>query len=280
MKVLVNSLVGVADLHVGCQLGLCPAKAVKLDEGGHYRPNSFQRKLWRWWREFWTEWVPAVTRGEPFGVVVNGDAIDGRHHGAVTQWTQNLATQVRVAYDILAPIVDVCEGRFWLIRGTTAHTGPSSESEEALAKALGAIPNKEGQYARYELWKYIGAHKEILTHWLHHIGTTSSASYESTAVHKELVEAYQEAGRWGHRPPDMIIRAHRHRDFQTQVRTARGRGIAMVLAGWQGKTPFTYSTAIARQAVPQFGGRLLRLSEEGEMYTREKVWELQRAAPE
>jgi PTS system nitrogen regulatory IIA component len=43
----------------------------------------------------------------------------------------------------------------------------------------------------------------------------------------ELAEAYTEAGRWRNRPPDVIVRGHRHRHIEIRVPTALGYGIAI-----------------------------------------------------
>ena len=277
---IVNSLIGVADLHCGCRLGLCPPKGAKLRLGGTYKPSKFQKGLGRYWKEFWEKWVPMAVRRDDYGVVVNGDLIEGRHHGATTPWSNDIADQADAAYELLAPIVDMCDGRFWVIGGTEAHGGAFVENEERLAQRLGAVPDPEGICARPELWKYVGQKKEILTHWLHHIGVTGSSAYETTAPHKEFIQACEEAGKWGRRPPDIVIRAHRHRFVKTEVATDNERGVAIVLPSWQGKTYYTYRVAGARQSQPQFGGIMIRLSEEGEPYTRQKIFSLKRPEAE
>jgi len=255
IKDIMNWVV-VADLHCGCQLGLFnPYGNFLFDEGGSYKVNNVQKEIWKYWKEFWYEWVPTSTKGEPFGVILNGDTLDGSHHQATHQITHNLTDQKKIATEILLPIVDMCEGRLYMIRGTEAHVGKSGQEEEALAKSLGAIPNEYGQYARYDLWKKVG---KSLVHILHHIGTTGSQAYESTAVHKELMDSYTEAARWHQRPPDIIVRSHRHRFLKTEIASDRGRAIAVVTPGWQGKTPFTWKIAGARLSVPQFGGILIR----------------------
>ena len=74
----VKNLVVISDTHCGCQLALCPSK-IRLDNGGTYHASRFQTEILTCWNYFWTQWVPQVTRGEPFAVVLNGDAMDGRH---------------------------------------------------------------------------------------------------------------------------------------------------------------------------------------------------------
>lgn len=259
----VRCLVAISDTHCGCRVGLCPAGGVPLDDGGEYHISPVQKFMWQHWQEFWNNWVPRVTKGEPFAVVHNGDATDGVPHRATTPISHNLDDQQEVAYRALAPVVDLCEGRYYHIRGTEAHVGKSSVEEERLAKRLGAIPNSAGQYARYELWKEVG---KGLVHFAHHIGVTTSAQHESAAVNAELIKMFNEAARWQTRPPDMVVRSHRHsyceviipihRDDLPKNLANRQRGRCVVTPSWQAKTPFAYR--VARGKPPQFGGILIR----------------------
>lgn len=273
----VNNLVVISDTHCGCRLGLCPPEAA-LDDGGTYQHSKLQAKVWNMWEEFWGEFVPHATSKEPYAVIHNGDAIDGVHHNSTTQISHNIEDQIEIAYNILKPVVEKCEGRYYHIRGTEAHVGKSAVHEEALAKRLKAIKNEEGQHSRYELWKYCGP---ALVHLLHHIGTTGSQAYEATAVHKELVESYVEAARWGRKPPDMIVRSHRHRYFRDEIATGTkiGHAEAVVTPAWQGKTPFTWKIPGARLSLPQFGGIVIRYHDD-ELYIRRKVWTIDPPKPE
>jgi len=228
------------------------------------------------WTEFWQEWVPRVTKGEPYAVVMNGDALDGVHHNSVTQVSHNLKDQSAIAYTVLSEITNKAKDGYYHVRGTEAHVGKSAQEEERLAEALGAIPNEQGQHARWELWKRVGSSQGgHLCHFLHHIGTTGSAAYESTAVHKELVEAFVEAGRWGDEPPQVVVRSHRHRHYEIRIATGKGYGISTVTPAWQLKTPYTYRIPGSRLAQPQFGGVLIRAGDE-ELHTRFFVRRIER----
>lgn len=277
----VENVAVVSDLHVGCQLGLCGHHA-RLDDGGEYKANIVQRQAWRWWVAYWA-WVHETCKGERISVVVNGDIIDGRHHGSTHQWTHNLATQEDHAVNVLALASDMASthgGNLYIVRGTEAHAGPCAETEESIAKRLGAKPNKAGQRARYELWLRVGTQRAPV-HFLHHVGTTSSAAYEATAVHKEMVESFNEAARWGQAAPAGIVRSHRHRCLHVKIPSAVGNTFAVTTPGWQGKTPFAYRIAGARQSAPQFGGILIRDGGKDEgLYVRTKVWSLDRETPE
>lgn len=247
-----------------------------LDDGGTYLPSHFQLKLWSYWEEFWGSWVPEFCRGEPFAVVHNGDAIDGVHHGSTTQISHNIGDQIELAHAILRPVVDACEGRYYHIRGTEAHVGQSGVHEETLAKRLGAIPNAEGQFARYELWKRVGG---CLVHCLHHIGSTGSAAHEASAVNAELTAMYVESARWAKEPPDFIVRSHRHRSIAVDMDSAKGYAAAIVTPAWQGKTPFAWKIPGARVSTPQFGGIGIRQGDVEHFYRR-KVWSIERSPVE
>lgn len=269
----INNVVVFSDTHVGCRLALCHPDGADLDDGGTYSPSKIQRKLWAYWEEFWGEWIPRATHGEPFTVVHNGDVIDGVHHNATTQWSNNLEDQSAHAEKILRPVVDACEGRYYAIRGTEAHVGKSGVEEERLARRIGAVPNEEGQHARYELWMRV---KGSLCHFLHHIGTTSSAQYETSAVNAELAALYTESGRWGLESPVVVVRSHRHRQSEVRFTAKGGYAVSMVTACWQLKTPFAWRLAGARVTTPQIGGSLIRAGDE-ELHTRHCVWSIGRS---
>ncbi len=269
----VNNLLVISDTHCGCQLGLCPPEFdfALLDEGGGYRLSRMQEVLWSWWLEMQTEWVPRVTKGEPFILLHNGDVVDGVHHNSTTQITHNIGDQAKIAVAALAPLIARAE-RYYHVRGTEAHVGSSGVEENRIAKELGAVPNEIGQYARHDVWIDLGVNKSRMIHALHHIGTTSSAANEATALHKEMVEEFVEACRWGDRRPDGIVRSHRHTHFETRFSTVDGAAPCVITPGWQLKTPFVWRTARGRLAPPQLGAVLFRVDpDDGKLFTQEFV---------
>ena len=265
-KSRINNVVVVSDLHCGCQFGLCPPGPIGLEGGGSYRQSRPQAWVWKQWLKFWRDWVPQACHGEDYAIVINGDALDGVHHGSVSQITHNLSDQTRILKASLQPILHPNQKLFW-ISGTEAHVGPSGQDEERAASLMGAIPDQFGNCARHELWLNVG---NGLCHFLHTISTTNSAAYESTAVMKELVDAYTESGRNRLRSPDVEVRSHRHRHLEVRVPTALGYGISFVTPGWQLKTPFVYRTAGGRAASAQVGGSVIRQGDR-DLYTRHWV---------
>lgn len=272
---MINNLVVISDIHAGCRLAICHPSGIKLDDGGYYKPSDLQLKLWRYWEFFWDEWVPTVTKNEPYAIAFNGDAIDYIHHSSVTQISHNIGDQINLAEKILKPLIPKCNGLYYHIRGTEAHSGPSAQAEEELAHRLGAIPNEDGQYARWELYIRIGVG---LVHLSHHIGTTGSMAYETSGPQKELEQMYVAAARWGLEVPDVVVRSHRHRNVETRVRIRKGErygfATACTTAAWQLKTPFAYRVAGARRSLPQVGGTVVRCGDE-DMFTRHCIWSIE-----
>lgn len=246
------------------------AEAVNLDGGGVYVPSHFQSWLYARWKDFW-EWVEVVTGGEPWDLVVNGDALDGVHHNSTTQISHNLADQAAIARDLLGPVVKK-SAAYYHIRGTEAHVGRSGAEEERLAHELGAIPDDDGNFARWEMWHKMAGPNDPVVHLTHHISTSGSSYAEVGAIGRELVEMQVNKGRWDANGADMLVRSHRHRCGEVAIYGARGRQTSVVTPGWQGKTPFVYRIN-ARMAVPQFGGIVIVSDEDG-LTVRSKVWAL------
>ncbi len=288
MAARTDCVVIVSDTHCGSRLGLFPPDGIEIkngqDKGNKVSPSPFQTWMMERWLEFWNVFVPEATEGEPFDIVLNGDLIDGRHHQQDSLITNDLSEQVDIA---VACFKSVFAGkkskarRLFVVDGTECHCGLANETQKFLASRWPVSADESGNLVRRELWLEIGqkGRHNALAHFLHHIGTTGTSAYETTAVHKELVEAFQEAARWHNRVPDIVIRSHRHRQAKTSIASANGLAIAEVTAGWQGRTPHCFKIAGARQAIPQFGGTVIR-SGPIDCYTRSAVWGFTRTQSE
>ena len=275
----VLNIVDFSDTHIGCKFGLCPPEGFVLDEGvrvGAYTADDplavMRRTVWGWWEEFWGDFVPRATRGEPFAIVCNGDAMDGNHHGSSTPFTANTHDQVLMAHQVYKPLIDICEGRFYLIRGTQVHVGESGRDEEALGQMLNAVPFR-GRHSRWEMRARLG---DRLLHFAHHIGTTTSPFAQSGALQRLAVRSYVETGRRGDPPYSLLARAHRHSHSEISEQAAHGKVTVLTTPAWQLKTPYVHSKDGLQMMQPEIGGVVIRLND-GELFTRAFV---KRLAPE
>jgi len=281
----------ISDLHSGSSLALCPP-GFRVDGGQRIGLSDIQKCYWAHWSHMINEWLPTVTQGEPFAVIVNGDAVEGNHHKNVQVWSPNEDDHVRCAAQLLMPLRNKAEYMF-LIRGTEAHVGAGGKLEEALARVLHADVGQqpiermgEIQYAdddtdqlnpipvrsHYELWIRLGAK---LIHSSHHIGCTSSTAYELSALSRELAGSLQESAQWGDEPADVMIRSHRHRFSFGGIPNKKGTARIVITPAWQACTSFSYRIG-ANMRRPQLGGVVIGLDETGDIIQKEYVWGLPR----
>lgn len=266
---------------------MMPKHGFKPDQGGLVLPSRLQKIMYSWWEQMWSEWLPIATKGEPFGIILNGDGVEGEPFHSTANISSNQADQVKIAVEVFTPLMALCDVRFKWIRGTEAHVGKSGCTEELAAQKLGAVPGQDGEFARFALWQKIGDKKVRepgLAHVLHHIGTTGSSAHESSAVNAELSGEFVEACKDGERPPDIVVRSHRHRWCEVRIGPIKiGNeyrfATATVTPGWQLKTPFAYRVAGGRITTPMFGAVLMRHGDR-QVFTEPWVKKLKRDEPE
>lgn len=250
-------VVAVSDLHIGCELALMPREGWMRDSRNLVTPSTMQSILADWWDEAW-RWVNKETGGK-FDVVVNGDIVEGTHHKATTPWTANHNTQRACAAHILTPVRDMAR-RLYVIRGTEAHVGSSGEDEEAIAESIVADrPDKGGTWSQYEMFYRVGDH---LAHFAHHIGTAASPFTETSALLREQVGGYVEAGRWGDEPAAVYVRSHRHICSGIWHPSRHGITSTVTTPAWQLKTPYVHRIS-ARMSQPQIGLVLILVGDNG-----------------
>lgn len=279
MKPRRSAIICVSDLHVASTFGICPPKGMRLDGGGHYEASKFQQGLLKAWDHFWNEFVPYTTKGYRIAAIeINGDVVEGIHHNRTgiigTTWTE----MENAAVELLEPLRKLGDNLF-CIRGSEAHAAPMAESEERIAKRLGATPTETGEFSHWQARiQPEGSH--TLFHFAHHIGTTSSAAYETSAPMREMIAAFVEAAQWEQGLPDIVVRSHRHRFTLVPLPGTRDgiyrRRYAVITPGWQLRTP--HVERIDRLRIPHIGG-VVFLVEDGECKICEKLYPLPEPAP-
>jgi hypothetical protein len=262
-----KAIVAVSDLHVGSFSGLMHDEML-LDSGNKLKPSPLQEMLLTFWNHFWGEFVPKVTKGcKDILVVLNGDVIDGFHHNAV-DLIPNVKDQRLAARKILQPIRN--KYSMAMIRGTEAHGGVSEQDTEQLGIDLDCVTDQStGNKYWYQFWVDCNG---VLFQFAHHIGTTSSAAYETSAPMRELVAGLVESAQWGQRLPDVFVRSHRHRYIPVSIPAQGDRDISLYITpAWQLRTP--YVERIDRMRLPHIGG-VIFICEDGKWTTIKKLYEL------
>ena len=261
-------IVCVSDLHVGSSTGLCPPDGHVLPDGNRAMPSPFQAWLWKCWQHFWGDVVaPWLDRADKTALVLNGDLVDGNHHNTINLMSNSPQCQERTCADLLKPIAAKFGARH-VVRGTEAHVQPGAQSDERIGELINAEKDEAGNFSTWQLWLDAGG--EIFQ-FAHHIGTTSSAAYESSAPMREMVAGLVEAAQWGQPLPTVFVRSHRHRFIEVPVVSANGRIRIVITPAWQLRTPFT--ERIDRMRLPHIGGVVFVVEDE-RCQVLEKLYQL------
>lgn len=234
----------VSDLHCGSSVALCPPGMVSVDEGTPLPQNDWQKWLWENWLDFWRWTATQVGAGDDVTLIVNGDLIEGNHHRSVQAWPET-ADHVTAAVNVLLPIVQQVT-RAYVVIGTEAHT---KSAEHGIARAISAAMHPDGRYAADVLEIEVG---DQLLVWAHHCSTTSRAWLTSGEPGRLISNARLAAVNAGHRPPNFVGAAHRHRmDYWTDG----GRQHCMIGPAWQLLTRYGYKVVTHER--PHIGGYIV-----------------------
>jgi len=245
----VRHILAVSDLHCGSTVGLCPPD-FKMCKGGTYGLNRSQQWLWVHWCKLTRQAVEAF-HGEPFALVVNGDLIDGNHHGTQEIWSVNLQDHANAALELLAPIVAKAAATFVVV-GTESHT---KEAEYGIAEYLKAAPDNDNQCpAHNQLNLSVGEHRYPVR-FVHHISTTSREHLRASRLSIHLSNTRTAASDAGHTPPKMLVAGHSHvADVYQRLDLA-----CVTLPAWQLLT--RYGHKVVPSSVPAVGLAALSFDE-------------------
>lgn len=225
------NVVIVSDLHVGSSFALCPPD---LDFGPPSRIRPF---LWSKWREFCKE----CEKYQPFILVVNGDAVEGIHHGGRELVISSVVKQWRAAVMTLRPLVKMSHCTY-VTEGTECHT---LDDEHDLAEELGCVKSPDDRYSWHRLRFIVNG----LTHEVrHHIGTASKPWTELTALQGSMIAEREEAAKAGEGRTDILVSAHRHAGATAMTDS----GMSSTSASWQ--FPTRHVRKVVPQARPCIGG--------------------------
>lgn len=234
----IRHVVVLSDFHVGSTKAMIPPGFTTL-EGNEVKMNGMQEWLWMCWLRA-NDFIADVVDGQPFALVLNGDLIEGIHHGTKEIWSPKIEDQFEAAIDVLSPLAKRAAVTF-VIRGTECHVG---DKEDALAKVLGAAPDHQaGRPAFDRLTLDLNGVRHV---WRHHIGTTVRRGLAGTQLSANLAEEQVEAVNNGEPIPRFVGCAHRHKFGLYQD----NNGMCAVSPPWQGLTRFGHKVVSQARTNP------------------------------
>lgn len=259
-----------SDHHTNSTLGLCPPE-VALDDGGMYTPSAAQSKLWDCWLEYMAAVREAIKPGDRLHILLNGDLVDGDHHNTSQIISRNQSTQIRIAEDVLAPLLALRPKSVFIVRGTEAHVGGSAAFEEILADRIGAV--RDPSTGACSWWHFQAETNGVLLDFAHH-GRLGGRPWTKVSGPATLAaQIVMASAKHGTPIPTLAVRSHYHQwadsfdNFACRV---------IQLAGWQLSTAFVHR--IAAGALPEIGG-IIVACEEGKAEVQKVRFDWKRREP-
>ena len=125
-------IAAVGDTHCGSTVGLCPP-IYELNGQGHREANTIQKWLWRSWIDYWHRIDALVEQhNADLWVVLNGDIVEGVHHGTTQVVSLRVDDMMNIALSVLEPRVRKAKHLF-VTKGTEAHVGAGAGGHQGRA---------------------------------------------------------------------------------------------------------------------------------------------------
>lgn len=199
--------------------------------------------------------MPKLVNGDPFVLLVNGDVIEGIHHGTRQVISSDVTDHVTAAVDALRPLAEAAATTH-LTLGTECHT---QSTEAAIGKALKA--SKCAETGKHAHSRIVFSIKGCVLSATHHCSATSRPWLESGEYCRALHGERSECLRAGWPVPDLCVRAHRHRagyftDYQSGM---------VVTGAWQGLTRHGHKAVPGAVCEPSIAILDWRQVDEGEL---------------
>lgn len=249
-KTDVPYVVAVGDIHAGSAFAPCPDEIA-----GQYDLTLYSSRVQQWltrcWGHFADEYVPAVVGRRKFALLVNGDVLEGNHHGGHQLVSAAVKVQRRIALELLRPLA-ARAAEVYVVKGTECHT---RDDEEEIAAELKARRCPATDNFAPDWWD-INV-RGVLTSFRHHISTSSRRALGATALGVQLNEEQVQAAGAGTPIPRVVVRSHRHVFGAYED----GNGMAVVLPAWQLHTRHAHKVVPASQRGAMVGGVVLDFSQ-------------------
>ena len=224
MSKKIDALVFLSDIHAGSKYSPCPVNFEGVN--GIIQPNALQL----WYNLCLTNalsWTCNVLAGRRWGLVLNGDLIEGIHHGTAEVVSADVADHKGIAEELLVPWAKSA-ARTWVVEGTECHT---RGHESSVAKALKAEPYRNPSCGtRQGAWPELAI--EVNGCYIivrHHITTSIRPWTEATGLCTQINSERIEHVRSDHRVPRWAVYSHRHKEGMF----SDGHAAVYVLPPWQ-----------------------------------------------
>jgi hypothetical protein len=214
-----SHIVLISDLHVGALEAPMPLEYDDEGIGFDFREWVRARLV-----EFFEDFVPRITNGEPFVLVSNGDIIHGDWHRFGELGIRSIVKQTRAARDLIKPYAARAVATY-LVEGTEVHTKTSESDIAEELLQIGNIRVAHDNACHKSLSLMLGGKHH---RFRHHTNTAGRAWTEAGNQANHLADDILRCIRAGIQKPDVLCLAHRH----VHGLTLDGNGMSIVTPAW------------------------------------------------
>lgn len=202
------TLVVINDTHINSTAALFPP-SFTLDKGNPVQYNPVQRWFWRNWQDL-LEKVSNI-KGKKIGIL-NGDILDGDCKDRTFEIiSKNPADVLKMGAYVLDPFMKMMDESYFVM-GTEAHIGKSGNLEETLAEDFGCVPVSENKYLHDILYLDVEGVKVQIAHHCTATGIPMNRHHPAANIATRTMFDYANRKE---QPPDLILRAHMHKWYDS-----------------------------------------------------------------
>ena len=230
-----------SDTHCGSTIGLCPPEGVRTDDGQEILPSKVQLWLWDCWVKVHQQYdaIARDLKAERWGVL-NGDLVDGDHHGTAQIMSRHPDAQAYIARTTFEMTKSLKLKRLFVVRGTEVHTGTSGSAEESLAHHLNAERDPETHlWSRWHL--RLRVHGRLFDVQHHGKGLGRLPHTKQNGANSLAWRVWQTHAERGLEAPALAVRSHLHQYADSFGANRMTRGL--FLPSFQVKTSFVHRIA-------------------------------------
>ena len=251
----------LSDTHSGSNHALFLAREWRGQKNNSHIPGGGQIEIRKHFEKY-AELVKQARKKKRVVLIINGDAIDGFHHGGGDVCSDNPKEQadihIELMYEFEKRIGWQAGDEIYYTKGTEIHT---MEWENYIGEQMNAVPC--GDFYAHELLQL-----EIngtLSWFVHHGASAGAGANEGNGLRNWLRNIYYDNLKDGLRVPDIVYTAHVHNPtygsfvYRDGMKFKAMHGI--ILPSFQEKTRYAHMRApVARNKI---GGTYLEIKSDG-----------------
>lgn len=263
-------LAAISDVHAGSLVSVCPPQEFRGDDGTYYRAGPHQVWAYEHWQKYWDRVAEVKAQeGGDFGILSNGDMVEGDHHNTPQIFSRNLNIQSDIVEALFVPVFDRLQpDHIFVVRGTEAHVGKNAAKEESISKGwykAGYPVQLDPSNGTHSWWHFRGDLGETRVDFTHHGRTGYRPWTDQNAANLLAWQIFSEHSRDEHQPPKLAIRSHFHRCFDSYD-AAPVRVIQTPC--WQLNS--AHAKKVVAESLPHIGG-IIVVFEDGQITRVEKM---------